>query len=72
MKSPASLSHDELIEIVNGMLQILYGIPHEDGSWTYAADKDWCGGDVCEGAAMLLAPFGLVPDAEGAGEPMVA
>ena len=68
MNNPASLSHDQLVEIVTGMLQILYGVEHEDGSWSYAADKEWSGGDVCEAAAGLLQPYGLVPEAEGAGE----
>jgi hypothetical protein len=70
MKNPASLSHDELSEIATGMVQILYGIEHTDGSWTYAADKEWCGGDVCEAAAGLLDRFGLLPEAEDDGEAM--
>ena len=70
MKNPATLARDQLIEIVTGMLQILYGKEHPDGSWMYAADKEWCGGDVCEGAALLLDRYGLVPEAEGDGEPM--
>ena len=69
MKNPASLARDQLIEIVTGMLQILYGRWHDD-DWTYAADKEWCGGDVCEAAALLLDRFGLVPQVEGNGEPM--
>ena len=70
MKNPASLARDQLIEIVTGMLQILYGRWHDDGSWTYAADKEWCGGDICEAAAGLLGKFDLVPECEGDGEPM--
>ena len=68
MKNPVTLSRDQLIEIVTGMLQILYGKEHSDGSWTYAADKQWCGGDICEGAALLLDRFGLVPEAERNGQ----
>jgi len=70
MENPARLSHRELVEIVTGVLQILYGKEHQDGSWTYAADKEWSGGDVCETAAGLLARYGLVPEADGHGEPM--
>jgi hypothetical protein len=70
MKNPADLSRDELIAIVTGLFQILYGREHEDGTWTYAADKEWSGGDVCEAAAALLDQYGLLPAAEGAGEPM--
>ena len=70
MKNPANLSHDQLVYIATGMVQLLYGIEHSDGSWTYAADKEWRGSDVCEAAAGLLGQFGLVPVAEGVGEPM--
>jgi hypothetical protein len=70
MKNPANLSRDQLIEIVTGMVQVLYGVEHEAGLWTYAADKEWSGGDVCDGAAMLLDRFDLVPEVEGDGEPM--
>jgi len=70
MKNPARLSHGELAQIATGMLQILYGQQHRDGSWTYAADKEWSGGDVCEAAAGLLGHYGLVPEADGHGEPM--
>lgn len=70
MKNPASLSHAELLEIVTGMAQILYGIEQDDGSWTYAADKEWCGGDVCEASAGLLDRFGLLPEAEDQGGPI--
>ena len=70
MKNPANLYRDELIEIVTGFVQILYGLQHQDGHWTYAADKEWCGGDVCDAAALLLDQFGLVPQVEGDGEPM--
>jgi hypothetical protein len=70
MKSPASLTRDELVEIVSGLLQILYGLEKGDGSWTYAADKEWSGGDVCQDAAGLLDRFGLVPETDDDGEPM--
>ena len=70
MKNPARLSHGELVEIVTGVLQILYGEERQDVSWTYAADKEWCGGDVCEAAAELLDRYGLVPEADSHGEPM--
>ena len=70
MNNPANLARGQLIEIVTGMLQILYGKEHQDGSWTYAADKEWCGGDVCEAAAFLLGRFGLLPEAEDDGEPV--
>ncbi len=70
MKNPANLSGDQLIEIVTGIVQVLYGVECEDGHWTYAADKEWSGGDICDGAAMLLDRFGLVPEVEGDGEPM--
>ena len=68
MKNPADLSRDELVEISAGLIQILYGREHENGTWTYAADKEWSGGDVCEAAASLLGRFGLVPEADGDGE----
>lgn len=70
MKNPSNLTRDELVEITTGLVRILYGWQHPDGSWTYAADKEWCGGDVCEAAALLLDRFGLVPQVEGDGEPM--
>ena len=70
MKNPARLSHGELAKIVTEVLQILYGEERQDGSWTYAADKEWCGGDVCQDAAGLLDRYGLVPEADGHGEPM--
>jgi hypothetical protein len=70
MKNPADLNHDQLVYIVTGTLQLLYGVEHEDGSWTYAADKEWRGSDVCEAAAGLLGQFDLFPEAEGVGEPM--
>ena len=69
MKNPARLSRRELAEIATGILQILYGKEHQDGYW-YAANKEWCGGDVCEAAAGLLDRYGLVPEAVGHGEPM--
>jgi hypothetical protein len=67
MKNPAELSRGQLVEIVTGLVRALYGRCHEDGSWAYAADKEWSGGDVCEAAAGLLSRHGLVPVAEGAG-----
>ena len=70
MKNPANLTREALIEITTGMVQVLYGREHSDGSWTYAGDKDWCGGDVCEAVAGLLSRHGLVPEAEVDGEPM--
>ena len=45
MKNPASLSHDQLAEIVTGMVQVFYGTEQDDGSWKYAADKEWSGGE---------------------------
>ena len=65
MKNPADLSRDDLTAIVTGLLQILYGHEREDGSWAYAADKEWSGGDVCEAAASLLDRFDLVPETDG-------
>ena len=65
MKNPADLSRDELTTIVTGLLQVLYGREREDGAWTYAADKGWSGGDVCEATASLLNGFDLVPEADG-------
>ena len=70
MKNPANLTREALLEITTGMVQVLYGREHSDGSWTYAADKEWCGSDVCEAAAGLLGLHGLVPEAEDDGEPM--
>ncbi len=70
MKNPANLSRDELIAVAAGLLQILYGREHENATWTYAADKEWSGGDVCEAAASLLGRFGLVPETDGDGELM--
>ena len=70
MKNPANLSRDELIAIVTGLLQILYGHEREDGAWSYAGDKEWSGGDVCEAAAALLGRFDLVPETDGDGELM--
>jgi hypothetical protein len=70
MKNPAELSRGQLVEIVTGLVRALYGRCHADGSWADAADKEWSGGDVCEAAAGLLSRHGLVPVAEGAGEPM--
>ena len=72
MKNPADLDRDQLVYIVTGMMQLVYGVEHPDGSWTYAADKEWRGSDVCEAAAGLLGQFGLFPEAEGVGEPMPA
>ena len=70
MKNPADLSRDELIAIITGLLQILYGHESDNGAWIYAADKEWSGGDVCEAAASLLDRFNLVPTTDGDGEPM--
>ena len=70
MKNPADLSREELIAISAGLLRVLYGHEDENGTWTYAADKEWSGGDVCEAAASLLGRFGLVPVTDGDGEPM--
>lgn len=72
MKNPADLSHDELIAIVTGLLQILYGREHANGTWTYAANKEWSGGDVCESVASLLGSFGLMPEMDSDGELMEA
>ena len=70
MKNPADLSREELIAISAGLLRVLYGHEDENGTWTYAADKEWSGGDVCEAAASLLGRFGLEPEADGDGELM--
>ena len=70
MKNPANLTRQQLVEIVTGFARIFYGIEDQDGGWMYTADKEWCGGDVCEAAAFLLDQFGLVPQVEGDGEPM--
>jgi hypothetical protein len=68
MKNPANLTHEELVEIATGLQQILYGRQHEDGRWSYHADKQWSGADVCETAAELLGRFDLVPDDKGDGQ----
>jgi hypothetical protein len=68
MKNPAALPRDQLVEIATGLQQILYGREHEDGTWSYAADKQWSGADVCEAAAELLGRFDLVPDSKGDGQ----
>ena len=65
MKNAANLSRDELTALVTGLLQTLYGREHDNGTWTYAADKEWSGGDVCEAAASLLDRFDLVPETDG-------
>ena len=65
MKNPVNLARDELIAIATGLLQILYGREHDNGAWTYAADKEWSGGAVCEAAASLLDRFDLVPETDG-------
>lgn len=70
MKNPANLAQDELVEIVTGVVRILYGVQQPDGTWTYAANKPWCGGDVCEANATLLDRFDLVPQVNGDGQPM--
>ncbi len=68
MRNPATLTRDQLVEIVTGMLHILCGWQDDQGNWTYTADKEWNGGDVCEAAAGLLGDFDLVPQGEGYGE----
>jgi hypothetical protein len=68
MKNPAALPRDQLVEIVTGLQQILYGREHEDGRWSYAADKQWSGADICEAAAELLGRFDLAPDDKGDGQ----
>jgi len=64
-KSPVDLTHEELVEIVTVLQRALYGREHRDGRWSYDADKQWSGGDVCEAVAELLDRFGLVPDSDG-------
>jgi len=71
MRNPANLTPDELVKIVIGIVRILYGIEQDDGSWLYAADKEWSGGDVCEDVALLLDLYGLLPSAEMPGEDMI-
>ncbi|NLS92330.1 MAG: hypothetical protein GXX96_09150 [Planctomycetaceae bacterium] len=66
-KNPAELSRDELLAVVTGVVQILYGNEQEDGSCTYAPDSVWSGADVCESLAALLEQFGLVPGPEDDG-----
>ena len=61
MKNVADLTREELGEIVTGFVQIFYGIEGPNGCWTYVADKQWRGGDVCDEVALLLAQFDLAP-----------
>ena len=68
MKNPADLTREELVDIATGLQQILYGREQADGSWSYRADKQWRGADVCEAAAELLGRFDLVPDDKGDGQ----
>ncbi len=77
MKNPAHLPRDQLIKIVVGLQQILYGKQRPDGSWIYNVDKEWSGADVCEATAELLGQFDLAPqgdadvmDAEREGAPI--
>ena len=70
MNSPANLTRAQLVEITTGLQRILYGRQHEDGRWSYHADKQWSGADVCEAAAELLGRFDLVPESEDDGESM--
>ena len=70
MKNPADLSHDELIAIVSELLRLLYAHQQDDGTWCYATDKQWSGGDVCEAVASLLDRFGLVPEPKDDGKVM--
>jgi len=69
-KSPDDLAHEELVEIATGLQRLLYGRQHGDGRWSYQVDKEWSGGEVCEGAAELLGRFALVPESEHDGQPM--
>ena len=68
MKDPAALPRDQLVEIATGLQQILYGREQADGRWSYRADKQWRGADVCEAAAELLGRFDLVPTNEADGQ----
>lgn len=56
MRHPATLTCEQLIEIVCDVQDGLY----LDGS-TYCNEKEWCGADICDGLAWLLAKHGLVP-----------
>jgi len=62
MKNPANLTREQLVEIVTRFVRIFYGTEGPDGQWNYSADKQWCGGDICDGAALLLDQFDLAPD----------
>jgi len=65
MKNPADLTHEQLAEVVTRFVQIFYGIEGPDGSWTHAADKQWCGADICDEVALLLDQFDLAPGGRG-------
>ncbi len=65
MKNPANLTHEQLAEIVTRLVQIFYGTEGPDGRWTYAADKQWCGADLCDEVALLLERFDLTPSDRG-------
>ena len=69
MKNPADLTREQLVELATGLQQIFYG-QYEDDRWSYHADKQWSGADVCEAAAELLGRFDLAPKSEGDGEPV--
>jgi hypothetical protein len=70
MRSPATLPHSQLVEIVTSLQRILYGRQDEEGRWSYSSHKQWSGGDVCEATAELLDRFDLVPQSEGDGQPV--
>jgi hypothetical protein len=61
MKKPINLSREELAKIITEGIRILYGTRQEDGSWAYAADKEWSGADVCQELASLFNHFDLLP-----------
>ncbi len=65
MRNPADLTREQLVEIVTGFVRIFYGTEGPDGHWTYAADKQWNGSDVCDEAALLLDQFDLAPGGRG-------
>ena len=67
MKNPADLTREQLAEIVTCLVRIFYGTESPDGRWTYSADKQWCGADVCDEAALLLDQFDLTPGGRAAG-----
>lgn len=62
-KSPQDLTKDELVELVEGLREMMYGDADDEGNPTWNPDMEVVGADLVDWVCEEMSRRGLVPEA---------